>query len=104
LAWPPGGPSGLLARIGIRTIRITLSKPLKLNGFTVTSLGRARLPFHGTCSPPCIFSISLMTEGVVASLPVKGSPYASPQRLHPNVTFPHDSQVGVPKLWTFIYF
>ncbi len=29
----------------------------------------------GTCSPPCISSISLMTDGAVASLPARGSPW-----------------------------
>jgi len=87
LAWPPGGPSGPLARIGIKTIRIAVSKPLRLNGFTATSSGRARLPFRGACSPPCIFSISLMTEGVVAPLHAKGSPCTSPQGPHPNGFF-----------------
>jgi hypothetical protein len=77
-AWPPRGPLGPLVRLGSRTIRIALSKPLGLNGFTATSLGRARLPFRGACSPPCIFLISLMTEGAVASLPIKGSPCISP--------------------------
>jgi hypothetical protein len=61
-----------------------LSKPLGRNGFTATSLGRARPPFCGACSPPCTFLISLMIEGAVASLPVKGSPYDSPWGLHPN--------------------
>jgi hypothetical protein len=110
LAWPLGRPSGPLARIGIRTIRLALSKPLRLNGFTATYLGRVRLPFHGACSPPCIFSTSLMTEGAVASLPKKGSPCASLPHLHPNGTFSRDSQSGVsklsrfglPGLWAFI--
>jgi len=39
-----------------------------------TSLGRMRLPLRGTSSPPCTFSIFLMIDGAVASLPVKGSP------------------------------
>ncbi len=43
------------ARIGLKTIRIALSKPLRLNGFTATSLGKARLPFRGACSPPLYF-------------------------------------------------
>jgi hypothetical protein len=47
-------------------------------------LGRARPPFRGACSPPCTFSISLMIEGVVASLPTRGSPCGWPQSLHPN--------------------
>jgi hypothetical protein len=62
-------------------------------------LGRARLPFRGACSPPCTFSIFLMIDGAVASLPIRGSPpYATPPRLHPNGSFSRDSQVGVPKL------
>ncbi len=73
-AWPPGRPLDLLARIGLRTIRIALSLPLRLNGFTAASLGRARLPFRGACCPPCTFSIFIMIDGAVASLPVRGSP------------------------------
>ncbi len=72
--WPPGRPLDLLARVEIRTFRVVSKKPLRLNGFTATSLGRAGLPFRGTCSPPCISSISLMTNGAVASLPARGSP------------------------------
>ncbi len=75
-----------------------MSKPLRLNGFTAGSLGRARLPFRGACSPPCTFLISLMTEGAVASLPARGSPCSSPWRLHPNGTNSRDSRNGVPKL------
>jgi len=101
-AWPPGRPLDLLARIGLRTIRIALSLPLKLNGFTATSLGRARLPFRGAYSPPCTFSIFLMIDGAVASLPVRGSPCDAPPRLHPNGSFSRDSQVGVPRLWELI--
>ncbi len=100
-AWPPGRPLDLLAKIGLRTIRIALSLPLKLNGFTAASLGRARLPFHGACSPPCTFSIFLMIDGVVASLPIKGSLCSSARRLHPNGSFSRDSQGGVPKLSRF---
>jgi len=73
-AWPPGRPLDLLARVEIKTFKVISKKPLKLNGFTATSLGKAGLPFRGTCSPPCISSISLMTEGAVASLPARGSP------------------------------
>jgi len=97
-AWPPGRPLDLITRIGLRTIRIALSLPLRLNGLTAASLGRARLPFRGACSPPCTFSIFLMIDGAVASLPVRGSPYNAPLRLHPNGSFSRDSQVGVPKL------
>jgi hypothetical protein len=61
-------------------------------------LGRARPPFRGTFSPPCTFLISLMIDGVVASLPVKGSPCSSARGLHPNGFFSRDSQGGVPKL------
>jgi hypothetical protein len=68
-AWPPGGPLDPFTKIGTRKIRIALSKPLRLNGFTARSLGRARLPFCGACSPPCTFLISLMIEGAIASLP-----------------------------------
>jgi hypothetical protein len=64
-----------------------LSLPLKLNGFTAASLGRARLPFHGACSPPCTFSIFLMIDGAVASLPARGSPCTSPRGPHPNGFF-----------------
>jgi len=74
-AWPPGRPLDLLAIVEIRTFKVILKKLLRLNGFTATSLGRAGLPFRGTCFPPCISSISLMTKGVVASLPARGSPY-----------------------------
>ncbi len=66
-------PLDLLARIGLRTITIALSLPLRLNGYTAASLGRARLPFRGACSPPCTFSIFLMIDGAVASFPVRGS-------------------------------
>jgi hypothetical protein len=83
-AWPLGGPSGPLIKLGIRTNRIALNMPLRLNGFTATSLGRARLPFRGACSPPCTFLISLMTEGALASLPAKGLPCTSPWGPHPN--------------------
>jgi hypothetical protein len=100
-AWPPGRPLYLLARIGLRTIRIALSLPLRLNGFTAASLGRARLPFRGAYSPPCTFSIFLMIDGAVASLPVRGSPCNSARRLHPNGSFSRDSQGGVPKLSRF---
>ncbi len=98
---PLGRPSGPLARIGIRTIRLALSKPLKLNGFTAKYLGRVRLPFRGACSPPYTFLISLMNEGVVASLPKKGSPCVTPRRLHPNGFLSQDYQSGVPKLSRF---
>jgi hypothetical protein len=77
-AWPPRRPLDLLTKIGLRIIRIALSLPLGLNGFTAASLGRARLPFHGAYSPPCTFSIFLMIDGAVASLPARGSPYAWP--------------------------
>jgi hypothetical protein len=96
-AWPLGRPLYLLARIGLRTIRIALSLPLGLNGFTATSLGRARLPFLGACSPPCTFSIFLMIDGAVASLPVRGSPCVWPWDQHPNVILSWDSKMGVPK-------
>jgi hypothetical protein len=78
-------------------IPIALSKPSRLNGFTATSLGRVRPPFRGASSPPCTFSIFLMIDGAVASLPVRGSPYSSQWRWHPNGYF---SRVGVPELWT----
>jgi hypothetical protein len=68
-AWPPGKPLEPVVRIGTRTFRVELKKPLRLSGFTSTSLGRARLPFCGTCSPPCTSLISLMIEGAVAPLP-----------------------------------
>ncbi len=97
-AWPPGRPLDLLAKIGLRTIRIVLSLPLRLNGFTAASLGRVRLPFRGACSPPCTFSIFLMIDGALASLSARGSPCVTPRRLHPNGSFSRDSQVGVPKL------
>jgi len=97
-AWPSGRPLDLLAKIGLRTIRIALSLPLGLNGFTAASLGRARLPFLGACSPPCTFSIFLMIDGAAASLPVRDSPCNAPLRLHPNGSFSQDSQVGVSKL------
>jgi hypothetical protein len=100
-AWPPGRPLDLLARIGLRIIIITLSLPLRLNGFTAASLGRARLPFRGAYSPLCTFSIFLMIDGAVASLPIRGSPYNSTRRLHPNGSFSRDSQGGVPKLSRF---
>jgi hypothetical protein len=61
-------------------------------------LERARPPSRGTCSLPCTSSISLMTEGVVAPLPARGSPYVTPWRLHPSGSFSRDSQVEVPKL------
>jgi hypothetical protein len=96
-AWPPIRPLDLLARIGLRTIRIALSLPLRLNGFMAASLGRVRLPFRGAYSPPCTFSIFLMIDGAVASLPVRDSPCSSPRRLHPNGYFSRDSRVGVPK-------
>jgi hypothetical protein len=70
-----------------------LSRPLRLNGFTATYLGRARPPFCGAYSPPCTFSISLMIDGAIASLPVRDSPYSSRRRWHPNGYFP-----GTPKL------
>jgi len=73
-AWPPRRPLDLLTRIGLRTIRIALSLPSRLNGFMAASLGKARLPFHGACSPPCTFSNFLMIDGAIASLPVRGSP------------------------------
>jgi len=100
-AWPPGRPLDLLARIGPMTITIALSLPLGLNGFTAASLGRARLPILGACSPPCTFSIFLMIDGVVASLPVRGSPYVAPPHPHPNGFYSRDSQGGVPKLSQF---
>ncbi len=68
-AWPPGRLLDPLARIGLRTVRIALSRPLRLNGFTATYLGRARPPFRGASSPPCTFSISLMIDGAIASPP-----------------------------------
>ncbi len=97
-AWPPGRPLNLLARIGLKTIRIALSLPLRLNGFTAAYLGRARLPSRGAYSPPCTFSIFLMIDGAIASLPIRGSPCSSPPRLHPNGYFSQDSKGGVPKL------
>jgi hypothetical protein len=39
-----------------------------------------------------------MIDGVVASLPIRGSPCNALRRLHPNGSFSRDSQVGVPKL------
>jgi hypothetical protein len=68
-AWPPGKPLDPLARIGLRTIRIGLSKPLRLNGFTTTSLGKARLPFRGAYSPPLYFFNFANDDGVVAYSP-----------------------------------
>jgi hypothetical protein len=46
----------------------SIEQALGRNGFTATSLGRARAPFRGAFSPLCTFLISLMNEGVVASL------------------------------------
>ncbi len=77
------------------TIRIALSLPLGLNGFTVASLGRARLPFLGACSPPCTFSIFLMIDGAIASLPVRGSPYYY-------LGFPKFSKLGLLIFWKTI--
>jgi len=96
-AWPLGRPLDLLARVGLRTIRIALSLPLRLNGFMVASLGKAKLPFRGACSPPCTFSIFLMIDGAVTSLPARGSPCTSPRGPHPNGFLSRDSQVGVSK-------
>jgi hypothetical protein len=61
-------------------------------------LGRARLPFRGAFSPPCTFSIFLMIDGAIASLPVRGSPYVAPLEPHLNGIFSQDSQGGVLKL------
>jgi hypothetical protein len=97
-AWPPGRPSDLLARIEVRKSNLSLSRPLGPNGFTAKSLETARLPFHGACSLPYTFLISLMIEGAVASLPIRRSPCDALPRLHPNGYFSRDSQVGVPKL------
>jgi hypothetical protein len=97
-AWPPRGPLGPLVILGIGINRIALSMPLRLNGFMATSLGRARLPFRGAYSPPCTFLISLMTEGAIASLPAKGSPYTSSRGPHPNGFLSRDFQRGISKL------
>jgi hypothetical protein len=50
----------------------SIEHAFRANGFTATSLGRARAPFRGACSPPCTFSILLMIEGAVAPPPCKG--------------------------------
>jgi hypothetical protein len=65
---------------------------------TTVSLGKARLPFRGACSPPYTFSIFLMIDGAIASLPVRGSPCTTPREWHPNGFLSRDSQMGVPKL------
>jgi hypothetical protein len=64
-----------------------LNKPLRLNGFMDTFLGRMRLPLRGTSSPPCTFSIFLMIDGAVASFPVKGSPPAVLRRGYIQMAF-----------------
>jgi len=51
----------------------SIEKAIKAEWFMDTFLGRMRLPLRGTSSPPCTFSIFLMTDGDVASFPVKGS-------------------------------
>jgi len=64
------------------------------------------LPFRGAYSPPCTSLISLMTEGAVASLPVRGSPCTSSRGSHPNHFLSRDSGVpkslklGLPQLWS----
>ncbi len=58
-------------------------------------------PFGGTSFPLCTFSIYLMIDGAIASLPLPGVLCNSARRLHPNGFFSRDSQGGVPKLSRF---
>jgi hypothetical protein len=101
--WPLGGPSGPLTRLGIRTIRLALSNPLGLNGFTAKYLGRARLPFRGACSPFCTFSIFLMIKGGCCLPPYKRftlrSPAEATSKWHFFLGLPKWSPETVP-VWT----
>ncbi len=61
-AWEATVEVGMATWKAIRTssqnrdlnIQSSIEKPLRLSGFTSISLGRARLPFRGTCSPPVL--------------------------------------------------
>jgi hypothetical protein len=72
--------------------------------------GRIRPPLGGISFPLCTIYTFLMIDVVVASLPARGSPCASPRRLHPNDSFSRDSQggvlklsrVGLPRVWELI--
>jgi hypothetical protein len=99
--WPHGRPLDPTGPPRIPAFKLELSQTSERNGFIWTFSGRTMPPSGGISFLLYTFKIYLMIDGVVASLPVRGSPCICPWDLHPNGFLSQDSQGGVPKLSQF---